>query len=239
MDNNNLGVNLGIRKKVNGTMIGLIVASSLAALFLILFIVQIVQKNSIKDELSQVKTELAKLEEQNAEVAKKTLKGNGTKRTVEIDEKGLATSDAGTVSVVDEVKYLEPKGWDVKFKYPEGVTDIAFGENVDNYDGSIYITGIAKGGKVYDVNICGGKDAYEQYPFFLGEVNRWSPSGEHDEWETSPAVYDGMKRFLKTSSYEYYVNTHYGNGCEIGDDTEDYKEATKLAKEILESIQSK
>lgn len=239
MENNNLGVNLGVRKKVNGTMIGLIVASGFAALFLILFIVQIAQNNGLRDELARVKTDLAKLEEENAEVAKKTLKGTGTKRTIEIDEKGLATSDAGTVSVVDTKKYLEPKGWDVKFEYPEGVTDIAFGENVDNYDGSIYITGIAKGGKVYDVNICGGKDAYEQYPFFLGEINRWNPSGAHDEWEQSPAVYDGMKRFLKTSAYEYYVNTNYGNGCEIGDDTEDYKEATKLAKQILESVQAR
>lgn len=235
MDNNNLGV----RKKFSGIQIGLIIALVVAVLFVVLFIVQIIQNNSLKDELSRAKTEIAKYEAQNAEVEKKTLKATGTKRTIEIEEKGVATTDSGTASVEESKKYLEPKGWDVKFEYPEGVTDIAYGINDDNYDGSLYITGIAVGGKIYDVNICGGKDAYEQYPFFLGEVNRWNPSGAHDEWETSPAVYDGMKRFLKTTSFEYYVNTNYGNGCELGDDTEDYVAATKIAKEILESIKSR
>ncbi len=235
MENNDLG----IRKKVNGVMIGLIGASAAAALFLVLFIVQITQNNGLKDELSRLKTDLAKYEEQNSVVEKKTIQATGTKRSIEIDAQGLATEDSGTAMVVDSKKYLEPKGWEIKFEYPEGVTDIAFGESSEVFDGAIYITGIAKDGKVYDVNICGGKDAYEQYPFFLGEVQRWNPSGAHEDWQKSPAVYEGIKRYLKTTEYEYYVNTNYGNGCVLGDQTEDYKEAVKIAKQIIESIQSK
>lgn len=235
MENNDLG----IRKKVNGVMIGLIGASAAAVLFLVLFIVQIAQNNGLKDELSRLKTDLAKYEEQNSAIEKKTIQATGTKRSIEIDAQGLATEDSGTAAVVDSKKYLEPKGWEIKFEYPEGVTDIAFGESNEVFDGAIYITGIAKDGKVYDVNICGGKDAYEQYPFFLGEVQRWNPSGAHEDWQKSPAVYEGIKRYLKTTDYEYYVNTNYGNGCVLGDQTEDYKEAIKIAKQIIESIQSK
>ena len=229
---------LGVRKKVNITLIGLIVAGCLAVLFLILFIVQMSQNAELRDKLSKAETEIAQYVAKQEEVEKKVLKSNTTKKTVEIESQGLATAETGTATVKESKKYLEPKGWDVKFEYPAGVTDIAYGVNEDNFDGALYITGIAKGGKVYDVNICGGKDVYQQYPFFLGELSRWNPSGAHDEWETSPSVYDGMKRFLKTASFEYYVNTYYGNGCETGEN-EDYKEATKLAKEILESITSK
>ena len=230
--------NLGVRKKDNITLIGLIVAGCLAVLFLILFIIQMSQNAELRDKLSKAETEIAQYVAKQEEVEKKVLKSNTTKKTVEIESQGLATAETGTVTVKESKRYLEPKGWDVKFEYPAGVTDIAYGVNEDNFDGALYITGIAKGGKVYDVNICGGKDAYQQYPFFLGELSRWNPSGAHDEWETSPGVYDGMKRFLKTASFEYYVNTYYGNGCETGEN-EDYKEATKLAKEILESVTSK
>ena len=230
--------NLGVRKKANITLIGLIVAGCFAVLFLILFIVQMSQNAELRDKLSKAETEIAQYAAKQEEVEKKVLKSNSTKKTVEIESQGLATTETGTVTVKESKKYLEPKGWDVKFEYPAGVTDIAYGVNEDNFDGALYITGIAKGGKVYDVNICGGKDAYQQYPFFLGELSRWNPSGAHDEWETSPSVYEGMKRFLKTASFEYYVNTYYGNGCETGEN-EDYKEATRLAKEILESVTSK
>lgn len=231
--------NLGVRKKVNPMMIGLVVAGSFAALFLILFIVQVVKNNELSDELSKVKTELASYQAKDEEVAKKVLKGNTTKKTVEIEKEGVAKKEDGTVTIKDQKKYLEPKDWDIRFTYPEGVTDIAYGVNSENFDGALYITGIAKGAKVYDVNICGGKEAYNQYPFFLGEMGRWNPSGAHEEWETSPSVYEGMKRLLKTSGFEYYVNSRYGNGCETGEDNEDYIEATRLAKQILESVEKK
>lgn len=229
---------LGVRKKVSGMLIGVIVASVVAVIFLILFIVQISQNNSLRDEVARLKTDIALYEAKNEEVEKRTLKENSTKKPVEIEHQGLATKETGTVSVKDSKKYLEPKGWDVKFEYPAGVTDIAYGINEENFDGALYITGIAVGPKVYDASICGGTDAYQQYPFFLGELSRWNPSGAHDEWENSPSVYEGMKRFLKTASFEYYVNTFYGNGCETGEN-EDYKVATQLAKQILESITSK
>ena len=227
------------KKKVNIFMITTIAAGVLAVIFLILMIVQISENGKLKDENSKLKTEVATLNESALGADKKVLKSSTTNKTVELKQEGVATAETGTVSVVDSVKYLEPKEWDVKFKYPAGVTDIAYATNADNFDGALYITGIAKGAKVYDVNICGGKEKYEQYPFYLGELNRWNPTGEHEEWETSPSSYEGMKRLLKSGSFEYYANTYYGNGCELGDDTPDYVEATKLAKEILESVQTK
>lgn len=228
-----------VKKKVNIFMITTIFAGAMAVLFLILMIVQISENSKLKDEISKLNTDVAKLEEENSGVDKKVLKSATTNKQVDFQQEGVATAATGEVTVVDSVKYLEPKDWNVKFTYPAGVTDIAYATNNDNFDGSLYITGIAKGSKVYDVNICGGKEKYEQYPFYLGEMNRWDPVGEHEEWETSPSSYEGMKRLLKTGGIEYYVNTYYGNGCEAGDETPDYVEATKLAKEILESIQTK
>lgn len=228
------------QKKVNVFMILTAVFGGLFILTLIFGIFQLVENAKLKDENGKLKTEVATLEEASSDVSKRVLKGNSTKKSVEFSEEGVATTESGTANVVDSKKYLEPKDWDVRFAYPEGVTDIAYALSTDNFDGAMYITGIAKGGKVYDVNICGGKAAYEQYPFFLGEVDRWNPTGTHEEWNaSSPSTYDGMKRILKTGGIEYYVNTYYGNGCETGDETPDYVEATKLAKEILESIEKK
>ena len=96
-----------------------------------------------------------------------------------------------------------------------------------------------KNGKVYDVNICGGKEKYNQYPFFLGSAYKWDPTKTHEEWETSPDTYDGVKKALKVGSVEYYIDTAYGSGCEIGDQVPDYLEATKIAKELFDSIERK
>jgi len=228
-----------VKKKTDIFLILTIVFAVLSVVFLILMIVQISENIKLKDEVSKLKTNVATLEESVAGAAKKVLKGSTTNKQVEFEQQGVATTETGTVKVENSVKYLEPKDWDVKFTYPDGVTDIAYATNADNFDGALYITGIAVGSKIYDVNICGGQEKYQQYPFFLGEINRWNPTAEHEEWETSPSSYDGMKRLLKAGGIEYYANTYYGNGCETGDETPDYIEGTKLAKQILESIQSK
>ena len=224
-------------KKVNVFLITTIVATVLMIGGVAFGIAQISEKNKLKDEISDLKTQIAVLEESNSGVVKKVLKGSPSAQNVELDEKGLASQDTGTVTVIDSTKYLEPEGWSVRFKYPEGVTEIAYATS-SSYDGSIYITGIAKDGKVYDVNICGGKEKYNQYPFFLGSAYKWNPNGTHEEWETSPATYDGVKRIAKVGTNEYYVDTAYGSGCEIGENA-DYTEATKLAKELFDSFEKK
>lgn len=228
-----------VKKKINIFLITTIFASILAIFGFVFGFVQLAEKNKLKDENGQLKTDVAKLEESASGIVKKVYKGSTTNKSVAFQEEAVATAESGTVSVVDSTKYLEPKDWAIRFKYPEGVTDIAYATSNDSFDGALYITGIAKGSKIYDVNICGGKEAYEQYPFFLGEVDRWNPNAEHEDWETSPASYEGMKQLFKNGSFEFYVNSYYGNGCETGETTPDYVEATKLAKEILESAEKK
>lgn len=225
-------------KKVNIFLITTIVAAVLMVGAIVFAIVQLSENNKLKDEISDLKTQVSVLNESKAGIVKKVLKGSPSTQNVELDEKGLATQDTGTVTVIDSAKYLEPEGWSVRFKYPTGVTDIAYATST-SYDGSIYITGIAKNGKVYDVNICGGKEKYNQYPFFLGSAYKWDPTKTHDEWETSPETYDGVKKALKIGSVEYYIDTAYGSGCETGDQNPDYLEATKIAKELFDSIERK
>ena len=224
-------------KKVNVFLITTIVAAVLMVVGFVFGFMQLAENNKLKDEVSQLKTQVSVLEESNSGIVKKVLKGSPSAQNVELDEKGVASQDTGTVTVIDSAKYLEPEGWAVRFKYPEGVTDIAYATS-SSYDGSIYITGIAKDGKVYDVNICGGKEKYNQYPFFLGSAYKWNPTGTHEEWETSPATYDGVKKIAKVGTNEYYVDTAYGSGCETGDNA-DYQEATRLAKELFDGFEKK
>ena len=224
-------------KKINIFLILSIIFGVLAVVFGILMFFQISEKNRLMDEVSSLKTQVSVLSESKNGAEKKVIKGSPTIQGDELDDQGLATQDTGTVAVIDNAKYLEPEGWSLRFKYPEGVTDIAYATS-PSYDGSIYITGIAKGGKIYDVNICGGKEKYNQYPFFLGAAYKWNTAGEHEEWDSSPATYDGVKKVAKVGTVEYFVDTAYGGGCEIGE-SEDYNEATKLAKELLDSFEKK
>ena len=138
----------------------------------------------------------------------------------------------------DETKYLEPAGWAVKFKYPDGVTDIKYEIQDVNYDGEIFITSVVTAGKIYDINICGGKVLYEQYPFFLGQVSRWNPNASHEDWQTSP-VSMGLTLAFKEAGIEYFVDSNNGNGCATGDENPDYIEAVRLAKALIGNIEKK
>ena len=224
-------------KKLNIFLITTIVAAVLMVAGFVFGFIQLGENNKLKDEISQLKTQVSVLQESNSGVVKKVLKGSPSAQNVELDEKGVASQDTGTVTVINSAKYLEPEGWAVRFKYPDGVTDIAYATS-SSYDGSIYITGIAVGNKIYDVNICGGKEKYNQYPFFLGSAYKWNTAGTHEEWETSPETYDGVKRIAKVGTNEYFVDTAYGSGCEIGENA-DYQEATRLAKELFDAFEKK
>ena len=48
-----------------------------------------------------------------------------------------------------------------------------------------------------------------------------------------------MTLALTNGGYEYYVNTHYGNGCESGAKTPDYVEALSISKAIMDGIEAK
>ena len=185
------------------------------------------------DEISNLKSEISSLKEpqQQKQTVEKIQSGDTTVVTDSVDTNANPT--AATTK-----KYLEPEGWNVRFVYPDGVTDIQYGTN-DNYDGALYIYSITKDGKTYDVNICGGKEAYKQYPFFLGNIDRWNPSGSHESWEKSPSAYSGMNLALTNGGYEYYVNTYYGNGCETGENTPEYVEALRISKSLMDGIEAK
>lgn len=213
------------QKNGNGLKIATVIACVIAVCGIGFSIFQIMENNTLKTEISSLK-------EQLNQITEKVQSGSTTIVSDSI-------SDTGTNNASSSAKkYLEPDGWNVRFAYPDGVTDIQYGTN-DNYDGSLYIYSITKNGKTYDVNICGGKDAYKQYPFFLGNVDRWDPNGSHESWEKSPAAYDDMTLSLTDGNYEYYVNTHYGNGCESGENTPDYVEALSISKALMDGIETK
>lgn len=141
---------------------------------------------------------------------------------------------------VPEVNYLYAPEIGVKFKLPLEVTDVVFGDSTNfstNFDGAIYFKSITKNGKIYDVDICGGKDGYLYYPFFLGAVMRWIPDREHEWWEDSPAVYESYEKIFEYDGAEYYTTIYGGNGCETGEDTPEYVEAVETVREIINSIE--
>ncbi len=220
------------QKSGNGLKIATVIACVMAACGIGFSVFQTIENNKKNEEINTLKTEISSLKEQQNQTTEKVQSGSTTIVTDSI-------SDADTNNASSSVKkYLEPEGWNVRFAYPDGVTDIQYGTN-DNYDGALYIYSITKNGKTYDVNICGGKDAYEQYPFFLGNVDRWNPNGSHESWEKSPAAYNGMTLSLTNGDYQYYVNTHYGNGCESGENTPDYVEALSISKALMDGIEAK
>lgn len=193
-------------------------------------IFQVVEASKNSEEIDNLKSEVVSLKEQQAQNTNKTQSGATT-----IFTESINNANSGSIAAK---KYLEPEGWNVRFAYPDGVTDVQYGMN-DNYDGALYIYSITKNGKTYDINMCGGRDAYQQYPFFLGLVSRWNPSGSHESWESSPATYDSSKLALTNGGYDYYIDMYYGNGCETGDNNPDYLEALRISKSLLDSVEIK
>ena len=219
------------QKSGNGLKIATVIACVMAACGIGFSVFQTIENNKKNEEINALKTEISSLKEQQ-QIAEKVQSGSTT-----IISDSISDTDTNNTSSSAK-KYLEPEGWNVRFAYPDGVTDIQYGTN-DNYDGALYIYSITKNGKTYNVDICGGEDAYKQYPFFLGNVNRWNPNSSHESWEKSPAVYDGMTLSLTNGDYEYYVNTDYGNGCESGENTPDYIEALNISKTLIDGIEAK
>ena len=204
-----------------------VVAGSILALFLI---------EKAKADEREKRAAVVKVND-DPELSKKSFKTGKKKDETSQDEEDETDEDEDETEG-DEMKYLEPTGWAIKFTYPEGVVDVKYVIQNENYNGELYIMSIATADKIYDVNRCGGKAAYEQYPFFLGQISRWDPKAKHDDWETSPLSAGGSLA-LKDGDIEYFVNTTYGNGCETGDMTPDYVEALKISKKLIDSMEKK
>ena len=171
-----------------------------------------------------------------SEISKKKYGSSKVKNEVKQEEESLKSKNIENEA---GARYIEPKGWDVRFKIPENVIDVKYEMQDQNYDGQINILGIATKDKVYDVNICGGKEAYKHYPFFLGQVSRWDPKTKHEDWQSSP-ISAGSVLSLKVNGVEYFVNSHYGNGCENGGEQNPaYIEAIELSKKLIEGMEKK
>lgn len=172
-----------------------------------------------------------------SEISKKKYGSSKVKNEVKQEEEEPLKSK--NIENETGARYIEPKGWDVRFKIPENVIDVKYEMQDQNYDGQINILGIATKDKVYDVNICGGKEAYKHYPFFLGQVSRWDPKTKHEDWQSSP-ISAGSVLSLKVNGVEYFVNSHYGNGCENGrEQNPAYIEAIELSKKLIEGMEKK
>ena len=127
-------------------------------------------------------------------------------------------------------KYLEPQGWDVRFAYPEGVTDAQYDVQDANWDGVLYVSEITKDGKTYDASLFGGKDSYRHYLFFLGAVARLSTASSLSRWVASAPL------LFEKNNYKYYRDGD--NGYETSD-TDEYKEACRIVEALLKNIEAK
>lgn len=153
-----------------------------------------------------------------------------------------------TTTVVDNnisgIGYLEPAGWDVRFAYPEGVSEVQY-DLSRQFDGSIYVTSITSNGITYDMNVCGGAESYHDFMFSLGWINRWNPNISHESTgELQPDTYTtaGLTRLGlvdNTGTYQYYIGKpDVGFMCVTGDNPE-YAEAVRLTEALLNSIEIK
>ena len=223
-------------KKKTGLIIGIIVGAILLVGGTV-FAVFMIEKAKAEERERRA---AAVVVDDDTDFDKKSFsKKKDEKTSQKTDEEDEEESDEEEETDKTEAKkYLEPEGWNIKFTYPEGVIDVKYQIQEENYNGEIFITSIATKDKIYDVNTCGGKSAYQQYPFFLGEISRWNPEAVHEEWDTSP-ISAGETLALKIGNIEYFVNGNYGNGCETGNENADYVEALRLSKLLIDSMEQK
>ena len=222
-------------KKKTGLIIAIVVVVVLLVVggFVALFLIE-----KAKAEENEKRAAAVTVDD-DVELGKRGYKSTKKKEnSTESEEDEEESEEEEEDQTADETKYLEPAGWAVKFKYPDGVTDIKYEIQDVNYDGEIFITSVVTADKIYDINICGGKVLYEQYPFFLGQVSRWNPNASHEDWQTSP-VSMGLTLAFKEAGIEYFVDSNNGNGCATGDENPDYIEAVRLAKALIGNIEKK
>ncbi len=220
------------KKKKTGMIIGIVVAVVLVVGggFFALFMIEKAKADEREKRASAVSVN------EDVELGKKEYKSS-KKKTGDTEEEEEDETEEENKTASSTKKYLELSDWSVKFKYPDEVKDVKYETQDANYDGEIYITSIATDSKIYDVNICGGKVMYEQYPFFLGKVSRWDPSITHEDWQASP-ISEGMTLALKAGGAEYFVEQENGSGCATGDNP-DYLEALRLVKLLIDNIEKK
>lgn len=186
-----------------------------------------IQSSNRASEISELKTKVDSL-------TSKDSNSNEPNQTTTNESQPSNNQTSSTTE--NKLLYLEPEGWNVKFAYPEGVTEVIASAN-DNYDGTLYIGSITYNGKTYNVDLFGGKDAYHHYPFFLGNLMRWDSKATHESWEQNPTQLGGVLVF-EQGSVGYYYNAAGGNGYETGNEA-DYNKAVELTSQLLHNITAK
>lgn len=183
----------------------------------------IVQNSNANARINELESEITSLHEQLEQKTTTDSQGNDT-------NSNLNANQNNPDHVVATKKYLEPQGWNIRFAYPEGVTDVQYDIQNTNWDGVLYVSGITKDGKTYNVDLFGGKNAYRHYPFFLGAVARLSAANSPSGW-----VVDAPLLF-KGNNYSYYRAG--GNGYEAGDAAE-YEEACRIVEALFNNVESR
>lgn len=189
----------------------------------------IIEKQQDSDKIADLTLKAESLQEQLSQKTPDDTQNSEQYSSTEDDNNG--DSDANNIS---SQKYLEPEGWDVRFAYPNGVTDAEYSVQDDLWDGALFIYSITKDGKTYDVNLFGGKESYRHYPFFFGEVARWNDVSPRNSW--SGVIVD-MDLILTSGDYKYYA-WDKGNGYETGD-ASTYDEACQIVGELLRNIEAR
>lgn len=132
----------------------------------------------------------------------------------------LATQLANATTI-----YFEPTNWGIKFRYPEGVTNIEY-EIADNTSDTILVTSISKDGVTYDIDTCGGKSSYTtKEPFYIGLV-------------TNNATIDtaNLQQFLALNGAEYYYSTS-GSGCKTNSENTDYLISESIFQDLIDNLE--
>lgn len=200
-----------------------IVTSAVAICGIGFGIYEIVQNNNANARISDLESEITSLRKQLEEKTPTSPEDNSA-------SSGSNSNQSKPNHAVVTKKYLEPQGRDVRFAYPEGVTDVQYDVQDANWDGVLYVSGITKDGKTYDVNLFGGKDNYKHYPFSLGAVARLSTTSSPSGWVANAPL------LFENNNYKYYKDG--GNGYETGDAAE-YEEACRIVEVLFNNIETK
>lgn len=143
----------------------------------------------------------------------------------------LETELSSTQSALNNatVSYLEIPKLGIRFQYPIGVTDIQYSEQ-NTYDGTITFTSITKDGITIDINTCGGKSAYRQNTFSLGQIVRLDPLNNNSTFD-----YNNSEQIARIGEYEFFFNP--SSECLSDSDSTDYKIAIATIQELISSIE--
>ena len=210
-----------------------IVAAVVAVLGIGLNIFQAINGQQDDNKIASLSSEIGSLQEQLNQKTSDSMQGS--EMSDDTQHTSIESSNGGSnVDDISSRKYLEPEGWNARFAYPNGVTNVEYHVQDDLWDGELVIDGVTKDGKTYDADLFGGKESYRHYPFFFAQVARWNDVNPRNSWSGSIV---NMDLIFTNGDYKYYV-WDKGNGYETGDAAA-YNEACQIVRELLRNIEAR